>query len=252
MQEFNGKRIVGLIYRNIVLQKGAIITALLVAGGLIFIGSLLSMRGGDHLVEPNEFIVMFSILFLTLGLLFTFSIFKELHNNKVNHFYFLLPTSAYERIIASWLISNVIYIVVFTFFAFIVGQLAIVICSVFPSTNLHVLPVFSEAYWNLVKFYFFAQPAFLLGAVTFSKNRIGKTLLVALITVFCVFMYNLILCFSFTGGAFDVFTSDPFSTDAFSLAKEDLSGLGALLFSIVLGPMMLLAAYFKLTEKEVR
>ncbi len=251
MQEFSGKRIGNLIYRNIVLLKGAIITALLVAGGLIFVGSLLSMRG-DHVVNSDEFIGMFSLLFLILGLLFTFAIFKEMHNSKAGHFYFLLPATAAEKIIASWLASNVMYSIVFTFFAFVVGQLAIVICSVFPSTNLHALPVFSETYWSLVKFYFFVQPAFLFGAVTFSKNRIGKTLLAALIIIFCVFMYNLILCFSFTGGAFDVFNSDPFSTDAFSLAQEDLSGVGALLFSIVLGPMMLLASYFKLTEKEVR
>ncbi len=250
MQKFNAKKIGNLIYRNVVLLKGGIITTLLVAGGLLLVGSLLSLRG-DHVVKSSEFIGMFSLLFLLLGVLFTFAIFKEMHNKKVNHFYFLLPASSFERIIASWLLSNVIYIIVFTLFAFIIGQLAIIICSVFPSTDMHVLPIFSETYWQLIKFYFFVQPAFLLGAVTFAKNRIGKTLLVVLIIVFCIFMYNLILCFMFTGGAFDVFTSDPFSTDAFSLAQEDLSGVGALLFSIVLGPMMLLVAYFKITEKEV-
>ncbi len=251
MREFNIQRMGNLIYRNIRLLKGVIINALSVAGGVLFLACLISLRG-DHVVKPSEFITVFSLVFIVLGILFTFVFFKEMHSQKTNHFYFLLPASPQERIFASWLATNVIYTFVFTFFGFLIGQFAILIGSLFPDTNFHALPIFSEGYWRLIKIYFFIQPAFLLGAVTFTKNRIGKTLLVVLLMVFCVFMYNLILCFSFTGGAFDVFTSDPFSTDAFSLAQEDLSILGALLFSIVLWPMMLLAAYFKLKEKEVR
>ena len=249
MQKLSAKRIAGLIYRSVILLRGAIITALLVAGGLVFVGTLISVRG-DFMVKPDEFISMFSILFLVLGLLFTFSIFREIQGDKTNHFYFLLPATALEKVLASWLLSNVMYIVVFSVFAFVVGQLAIALCSVFPSTDLHVLPIFSDTYWCLVRFYFFVQPAFLLGALTFTKNRIGKTLLAALVLVFGVFIYNMILCFWFTGGAFDVFSSDPFSTEGFSLAQNDLSGVGGFLFGLIFGPMMLLAAYFKMTEKE--
>ncbi len=250
MQEFNIQRISSLIYRSIVLQKGAIVTALSLAGGLIFIGSLVSLRG-DHMVKSSEFIGVFSLTFVLLGVLLTFGVFKEVHNQKTNNFYFSLPASPLERVVAAWLFSCVIYTIVFTVFGFLMGQFAIVIGSLFPDTNIHVLPIFSEGYWKILKFYFLIQPAFLLGAVTFSKNRIGKTLLVALLTIFALFIYNMILCFVFSGGAYDVFTSDPFSTDAFSLAKEEFSVLGAFLFSIILGPMMLLAAYFKITEKEV-
>ncbi len=250
-QSFNIKRVSSLMYRNLVLLRGAIITTLLVAGGLILVATLLSIRG-DHVVKSNEFIGVFSVLFLSIGLLFTFAIFREMHSGKSSYFYFLLPVTALERVIAAWLLSNVIYIIVFTFFAFVIGQIAILLCSFSPSTGIHFLPIFSETFWTVVKFYFFVQPAFLLGAVVFSKNRIGKTLLAAIVVFFCVFIYNLILCFAFTGGAFDVFTSDPFSTDAFDLATKDVSGIGAFLFSLVFGPMMLLVTYFRITEKEIR
>ncbi len=250
MQQFNIRRIGSLIYRDIVLLKGAIVTALSVVGGILFIGSLFSLRG-DHVVTANEFFRILFLLYIPLGLLFTFSIFKEAHNKKVNHFYFLLPVSPQERIAASWLTTSIIYTFVFTVFAFLVGQLAISIGSVFPDTDFHIVPIFSEDHWLLIKFYFFIQPTFLLGAITFTKNRIGKTLLLVLLAVFTLFMYNMILCFIFSGGTFDVFTSDPMSSEAFSLAENDLSGIGSVLFSIVLGPMMLLAAYFKIIEKEV-
>ncbi len=250
MQEFNIQRIGGLIYRSIVLQKGAILTGLSVAGGLIFISSLLGLRG-DHLVQSNEFIGVFSVTFILLGIVFTFGMFKEVHNKKVNHFYFLLPASPSERIIAAWFVASIMYTLVFTVFAYLAGQFAIIIGSVFPDTSFHVLPIFSAGYWRLLKLYFLIQPVFLLGAITFSKNRIGKTLLVALLVIFILFLYNMILCFVFSGGAFDVFTSDPFSTEGFNMAQKELSGLGTVLFGIVLVPMMLWAAYFKIIEKEV-
>jgi len=48
-----------------------------------------------------------------------------------------------------------------------------------------------------------------------------------------------------------MFSSEQFDSNAFDLAVEDFSSIGKWFWTIILGPVMLIAAYFKLTEKEV-
>ncbi len=247
--QFNIQRIGNFIYRDITLLKGTIITTLSVAGGLLFIFFLFGLRK-DHLLTPDEFVSIFTKFYIIIGLLLTFSIFKEAQNKKANHFYFALPVSAYEKTVAIWLTTSILYTIVFTVFAYLVGQLAIITGSVLSETNFHFLSIFSESYWELINGYFFIQPLFLLGAITFSKNRIGKTLLLTMFIIFGLFMFNFILFAILNYDIYDFFSEEQ-DTNACSLALEDFSPMGRWLFGIVLGPVMMIAAYFKIIEKEV-
>ncbi|WP_103070280.1 hypothetical protein [Aquimarina sediminis] len=247
-QEFSIKRIGGFIYRDIVLLKSTIITGLSVTGGLLFIGFLFNLREDYHLT-PNEFVSVFFKFYIPVGLLLCFTIFKEAHSQKTNQFYFSLPVSSYERIAAAWFTTSIIYTVVFTTFGFLVGQFAIVTGIVVSQANFHVVPIFSENYWKVVAFYFLIQPTFLLGAVTFSKNRIGKTLLSILLIVFGLVVYNFIL-FGVLNIGYEVFSGEKLASDAFDLTSNDFSGIGSWFWIIVLGIGILLATYYKITEKE--
>ena len=249
-QPFSIRRIGNIIYRDLVLLKSTIITTSLVVGIIFFLGFLYSLRK-DHSVTSDELTWIFSLIYVLLGLLLTFAIFKEVHNQKLNHFYFSLPVSPLERLMATWLTSSVIYTVVISIYAFLIGQLAILIGSLFSASSVHLAPLFSDDYWRVVKVYFLIQPTFLFGSIAFTKNRMGKTLLAVLLVFMAVLIFNVILCFSFYGGAFDVFESEQLSSDAFYTTKDYYARISKWLFAIILGPLMLLASYFKITEKEV-
>ncbi|MEL6916579.1 MAG: hypothetical protein AAFO99_02490 [Bacteroidota bacterium] len=248
-QPFNFKRIGLSIYRDVVLLRNTIVTALLVSGGLLFIGFLFSLWG-DRLVTASEFGSLFGKIYVPLGLLFVFSIFKEAHDKKANHFYFALPLSPLERLTATWFATSVLYTLFFTLFAFFVGQLAILLASLLSKTSFHGLSIFSESYGQSVKFYMLVQPLFLLGAIGFTKNRIGKTLLLLLLAFFSFFIYNGIL-FSMFNMGYDMFSGDSSVSAAFDSTSADFEIIGKWFWFIILGPVMLIAAYFKLIEKEV-
>ncbi len=248
--QFSLQRIGRFIYRNLTLLKGSITIAASVIAILFFIGSLIDLRG-DLRFTAEEFVSSLRPLFIITGILFTFAILREAHAKKGNHFYFSLPISPLERIIAIWSTSSILFTLVFTIFGMLVGQFAVAVASFFSSVDFHLVHPFTENYWSLIKFYTFIQPAFLLGAISFQKNRIGKTLFLVVLAMVGVFLFNVILCFSFTGGAFDLFESDPFTTEAFERTSIEYSSLGSFLFGIVLGPVMLWACYYKFIEKEV-
>ncbi len=248
-QQFNIRRIGNFIYRDIVLLRNTIITTLSVVGVLLLFFFLYDLRG-DHIISEEEFASNFMKFYVVLGILFTFSIFREAHHKKSNLFYFSLPISSYERVTAIWLTTSALYTLLFSVFGFLIGQVAIVLGSMFSETNFHLLPIFSENYWQGVTFYFFIQPTFLLGAILFTKNRIIKTLLFVVLLVFGLFIFNGIL-FSIFNIGYDIFSEDQIVSNAFSLAREDFSGIGIFLFVIIMVPVMLLAAYFKIIEKEV-
>lgn len=249
IQEFNIRRIGSFIYRDIVLLKSTIVTTLSVVGGLLFIAFLFNLRE-DYYLTTDEFVGIFAKFYIPIGVLFIFSVFKEAHNQKTNHFYFSLPVSSLERIVLAWFTTSIIYTIVFTIFGFLVGQLAIITGSIVSETNFHLLSVFSESYWYIIAFYFLIQPTFLFGAIAFNKNRIGKTLLFILLIVFGMMIYNFIL-YGMLNYSYDVFSGEGLAAEAFSLTSNDFSIVGACFWIIVLGPIMLLATYFKIIEKEV-
>ncbi len=249
MKQFNISRIGNFIYRDIVLLKGTISTTLSVVSAIFFIVFLFSLRG-DHQISSGEFMSVFGKFYVALGVLFIFSVFKEAHNQKSNHFYFSLPVSSYERIAAAWLSTFVVYTLVFSILGFLIGQIAIILGSMFSKTDFHLLPIFSESYWRTVKVYFVIQPIFLFGAITFNKNRVGKTLLVVVLFVIGLIVLNMML-FGMLNYGYDVFSGEGLASEAFDKTGQDFSAIGEGFFMGIFVPLMLLASYFKIVEKEV-
>ena len=247
--EFSIKRIRDAMFRDVTLLKNTIITALAVAGGILFIGMFFMTRRDDYL-SANEFMGIFGLCYVVLGVLFTFAILKESHNPKHNHLYFALPISSLERLATIWLMTTVVYTMVFTLVALVVGQLAIMVGGIVFGSNFHLVSLFSESYEQLIKGYFIIQPVFLYGAMVFSKNRVGKTVLALLLIFMGMLFYGLIL-FSILNYRHGVYPGDLIGDEAFDLASKDFSEVGSWFFILLFGPMMLLTSYFKIIEKEV-
>lgn len=221
----------------------------LAAAGLMFILLLFNMVW-DKELSSDEFLGVFAMLYFIIGIALTFSVFKEAHNQKSNHLYFALPISPLERLLAIWFGTTVIYTLAFSVLALIIGQFGLLFGAVILDVDYSPGALFSENYWRVLKAYLIVQPIFLFGAIAFKKNRIGKTLLFITLVVIVFAIINMML-YGLLNHSYEVFDSEPLGSEALENAQKDFSGMGKWLFMLVLGPVMLLAAYFKLLEKEV-
>ncbi len=250
MPQFNLQRIKHLIQRDVILRKGTILTAIAVTSVLLLIACFISLKGDYHL-SADEFYNAFTVLYIIIGVWLSFSTFREVNQQKSNQFYFTLPASSLERITAAWFSTSILYTLAFTVLGFLIGQMVVLFGSVLFGTKVHLLDMFNSRYLSLVGFYLVTQPIFLYGAVRFRKNGMGKTWLAIAVTILGFMILNMFFCLAFNSGLRGFFAEDDTATRAFELAFKDVRPLGKWLFGIALGPMMLLAAYFRLTEKEV-
>ncbi len=248
-QEFNLSRIGLFMRRDLAIYKGTFSTGLLVAIVLIFLFSILNMVW-DQQLDLGEFFGIFGLFYIPVGVLFTFSVFREFNNPKSNHLYLALPVSIPERLAAKWLMTSVVYTLVFSALAIIVGTFAVTMGTIVFNADFTLLSFFSEEYWKVVKVYFIIQPLFLVGAITFAKNRIGKTILVLGLLVLGFMLFNFIL-FGIFNHSYGVFSENSLGSKAVSKAGADFSTIGSWFYGLLFGPLMLVVAYFKMTEKEV-
>lgn len=249
-KSFSLDRVIGHIKRDVFLIKSTAFTGMYIAIGVLFLLLLLNFVW-DREISPNEFSGVFSFIYFILGIVLTFSIFKELHNQKKNQLYLSLPISPLERLAAIWLTVVLVYTILFSIIGFVIGEFAILFSHLFQASEQIPLVPFTEAYWRTIKAYLFLQPLFMIGAITFEKNRAGKTILCLVLTILFFAIFNMMLygLFNFN---FDVFNGGPLASEASDSAKSDFSRYGQWLLMTIVGPVMVLAAYFKLKEKEVR
>ncbi|MEM9076082.1 MAG: hypothetical protein AAGC43_03540 [Bacteroidota bacterium] len=249
MKEFEVSRIVQFIRRDIVLLKGSIFTGLLVSGIILFLLCLFNMAW-DKKLSSEEFLGCFSLCYFPFGIFYTYATCREFQNPKLNHAYLTLPVSTFERITSKWINAYFLYTIVFSLLAILVGIFALIVGTIFLRADFTISSFFSENYWKVVFLYFFVQPIFLVGALSFIKNRIGKTLLVLGILFIGFLIFNFI-CFGLLNHDFGIFSGESSGSKAFERASQDFSLVGKWFYGLVFGPLMLLVAYLKIKEKEV-
>ncbi len=249
VEGFSFNRVLQFIKRDLVMLRGTFTTGLSLAIVLLFPFCLLNMVW-DKQLDLGEFFGIFGLFYIPLGIIFTFALFREFNNNKTNHLYLAIPISIPERLVAKWLTVTFIYTVVFSVIAVLVGTLAIVFGIIAFGADFNLLSLFSEHYWKVVKIYFVLQPIFMVGAISFTKNRIGKTILALGILFLGFMLFNFLLYAMLNYGA-GVFSENGLGSQAFDKAGADFSTFGRWFYGLIFGPLMLVVAYFKMTEKEV-
>lgn len=246
---FDMHRIIYHIKRDVVLVKNTIGTTLLVSAGFLFMLCVFA-QFWDKKLDSEEFMGAFSFIYFISGSVLSFSFFREAHNTKANQLYFTLPISSFERITSVWLTTAVLYTAVFSAVGMLVGGISIFFGSLFFGADFNLSTLFSVGYWRATTMYLVIQPIFLFGAITFKNNRIGKTLLFIILTVLAFVLFNMVT-YGLLNYGYDVFNGGPLRNQAMEKTESDLSILGKALFAIISGPMMLVATYFKLVEREV-
>ena len=241
-------RIWSHVKRDFVLLKSMFLTTLAICGVLLF--AFIQMNFfWDKKITSDEFFGVLAFLYIVSGIILSFSYFKEFHDTKFSTLYLTLPVSSGERLIAIWLSAALGHTLVFLFLGIIFGGFCLFFGSVLFGAEFDFVNLSLGSYWKMIKTYWFVLPIFMFGGATFKKNGRAKTVLFVAISLFCLLFFNMIL-FGMLNHGLGFFDQTGLGSKAIELAQADFSGFGKFIFMTILGPGMLVAAYFKIREKE--
>jgi len=237
---FELSRLVNFIKRQALLN----IPTLLIGAGAVF-GCLLLITLLVAYFNPDDIqnlVALYLVVLFVSGFIFTSRIFSELNQPSTGYAFLTLPASPLEKLLGSWLVSSPVYVAVYVLITFIIYTLG---CLIARSPEM-IGPFYPEMAHAIGSF-MVLQTIFFLGAITFRKNNMLKTL-------FALFVFGVILA-AFTGISVFIAFEGTWQNEDFPLSSislfEDASKVLPFLFEVALGPFLLIVSYFKLKEREV-
>jgi len=210
--------------------------------------------------NPSRHELLYSILLIGGGFIFTSIIFRELFTKPRGQFYLTLPASHLEKLSSKWVLSAIIYPIGVTLgywlFSLIANGLFDMIHGQSPDSFLSYWQ--SENHRMLPLIYIVLQSIFFLGAITFTRYNIFKTgfslfVLGAFLVAMFAILLRLILWKYFDGMQFpnqEMRVLEP-SASFQDFMSKNIPNLAYFLFWFVLAPYLLFVSYFKLREKEI-
>lgn len=167
-----------------------------------------------------------------------------MHAPQKSYMFLTLPVSAAEKLLAAWLITSPVYIIVF--------GLMMLLLSFFSSLlagNVEALPyLFDQSFFTCLQVYMVTQALFLLGATAFRGNNFLKTLLALIVVVLLIGAYS-------GGLGYLLFGQSNYGGVTHGEFKDNLEYIFTkiipMLFWWLFAPFMLLVSYFKLKERQV-
>ena len=172
--ELNISRLYSLTQRHL-LRDGKKYLIAILAGTLIAVLITLLSSVGNGVIDTNIFSPIILLLFLVGGAIITTSIFSELNKPDTGYQLMILPVSNLEKFTSAWLISLPIFALA-GIFGIYLGIGLINLSTVFGLT-LSGSFFQPDQVLELVQAYFVIHPIAILGAATFKKNALIKTVI---------------------------------------------------------------------------
>lgn len=174
---FNINRLKLLVLRDFGINyKTMLIATAAVGGFLMFIGTLTIIFGEKSMNQQNILGMVMPTLII-MGLISTSMVFSELHSPHKGYIYLTLPASAFEKLIAAWLVSSVFYVIFSMALLLFLNVYYILIALLFSSQSVELVNIFSPEVLKPLGVYMVVQSGFLLGAIYFRKVNFLKTIL---------------------------------------------------------------------------
>ena len=187
---------------------------------------------------------LYLVVFMLGGYIFTSKVFDEMHAPQKSYMFLTLPVSATEKLLAAWLITSPLYVLVAGLM-----MLLLTFFSALIAGNMEALPsLFDETFFNCVGVYMVTQAVFFLGATTFRGNNCLKTLLALIVVAMLIGAYGAGLGYLLFGHS--NYGGGP-SEEFRETAEYIFANIIPMLFWWVLAPFLLLVSYFKLKERQV-
>jgi hypothetical protein len=238
---FQPLRFYHFVRRQLVSQSNTLLTS-----GAGVLGVLLFLSLATAYASPStlpSFAGLYLAVFYLIGFLHTSRIFAELHKPQKSYAFLTLPVSTLEKLLGTWLISSLLYVLAYLFSVSIIFAL-----SLWLAHALEAFPTLFESFTTKsIGVYLIAQSVFFLGAITFRNNVFFKTLLsVLVLLVGCLIAFLVIVRIVFNNGFDGEFD---FVFNSFGGGGEEhlITNIACACFA----PFMLLVSYFKLKERQV-
>ncbi len=238
---FDGGRLVQFMRRQAAMhQQPALIAAGAVLGALLVISLLVGVFNRNDVPDLRG---LYHAVFFLGGYVFASQVFGELHSPQRSSTYLTLPVSTAEKLVGSWLLVSVGYVVVYWAVIFLIYTVANLVAD-WPHDPQQL---FDGDFFRSVGSFLVTQTIFFLGACYFRKNNFLKTLFALFVVALVVGLY--------TGGlAWLVLNKDGninFShNDPGEQIGETIGQIADAFFRYVFGPFMLIVSYFRLKERQ--
>lgn len=217
--------------------------------GFLLVITLIKVMFGSPFVVDNKFFGLVMPFFFAGGYVFTSTIFSELRSSNQGYLFLTLPASTFEKLVVSWLITSLLYVLASIFIMFIMN----VILNVFSG---HAVPLFNLFQSSMLKsyaVYIVTQPVFLLGAIYFRRVNFLKTMLslfaiAVIISIYSSVAARIIVIHKFS--SFQAFDGD-MPDNLRNFFENIFAPTIKIIFWYCLAPFFLVVSYFRLKEREV-
>ncbi|MFD3002255.1 hypothetical protein ACFS7Z_17925 [Pontibacter toksunensis] len=242
--ELNLKRLGFFLKRQLYLNISTMWIAIGAILGLLLILSALFAVFSDDAEVVFGLRNLYLVVFMVGGYIFTSKIFDEMHAPQKSYMFLTLPVSATEKLLAAWLITSPVYVVVAGLIMLLLTSFSALLAG-----NTDAFPyLIDDVFFNCLGVYMVTQAVFFLGATTFRSNNFLKTLLVLIVVVLLIAAYTGGLGYLLFGQAHNRLEPDSGLKDT---AEFIFTRIIPMLFWWLLAPFLLVVSYFKLKERQV-
>lgn len=248
---FDFKRFLLFLQRYLVLNSKSILLALAAISGTLIITSVLTSIGGNGIRQSSFENTSYFSLFL-MGLVFASMCFSELHRPEKSIQFLTLPASRFEKVLAAWLSTTVIFIVTAMAFFYVAYFIASGLAFVLTNSSFVAINLFNDGFWKTVGAYWIVHSVFFLGAVYFRGYNFVKTVLSVFVIQFVLGLLMAIFGFIvfkdvIFGSCLSNFKWDQNQSEFFTdIALPALKITG----SVILPIFLLIVSYIRFNERE--
>jgi hypothetical protein len=237
-------------YKILLIATGAI------AGLLLFIGTMMLLFSGQT-IDQKVFLGLIMPYFFVGGYVFSSVVFSELNSPHRGYLYLTLPASTFEKLISSWLVCSVGYVLFLSIVMYVINLYYITIAASFTLKTVEVLNIFTPSVLKMFGVYMVTQSIFFLGAIYFRRVNFLKTFLALFVLVMVITFYSGILSkllfftnsFNNQWWAHHIGINQSF--DMKHIAEHVIVPIAKTLFWGCTAPFFLLVSYYRLKEREV-
>lgn len=171
---FNPKRFARLFIKELTEHYKTYLMGLAVLNGVMLVGGSFFLFLTPAVLDLSAQVVLFGSIYFLAGSIFTSTVFADVSDKKKAIGYLTLPASHFEKFFVSWLISLLLFSVLFvaSFYSILMILLHI---KKLPGQRTEVLSLFAEPMPILFLFYAMLHSFSFWGAVFFNKLHFIKT-----------------------------------------------------------------------------
>lgn len=254
---FNFSRLWLLIKKQWFDNAKLYLLSLLAMLGLLTVVFILwaSFQGGYRFDEEDTYVI-FSIFLFSIGPVFASTTFNALGDKAKATYWLTIPATHLEKLLCGIFYSLIVFTLVYVLGFFIIQRATFFFVQLNPKNEIVWMKKTAEMFKVIFLFFIAIQSLFIVGSVYFERFSFIKTLLAALLISF-VFTFTvqfLIHNFFPDGigmrGLTTVSLYGENETKIYRLAPWIEKVLN-LMLQYIWAPVLLVAAYFRLKEKEI-